>query len=283
MQNYRIDILPPPAGTIMQEFIALLESITDEFIIGVYLTGSIPLNDFYSNKSDIDFLVICKHLPGSVIISQLDAVHKKIRIKHPTPVLSGIYLAIDSIQKWDIDHISVFFYHEGRLRKGRFDMAPVTLFELKYNSVTLLGPEPSTFVIKVREDKLNHFLYQNINSYWKKWIHNHSKIFGKGILLLLLPRLTEWAVLGVARQLCTLCTGKIVSKTESGKFCLNHLPLEHQSTIKEAIKIRRDSRSFPFLKSYNIRPSYSRMKRTIKCVNYIIAIFNDMYKERYLK
>ena len=49
--------LPPPADKIIARFIDEICSIQPGFIEGIYLTGSLPLNDFYSNKSDIDFLV----------------------------------------------------------------------------------------------------------------------------------------------------------------------------------------------------------------------------------
>ena len=90
-------------------------------------------------------------------------------------------------------------------------------------------------------------------------------------------------MLGVARQLYTLQTGKIASKTEAGIFCLQQLPERFHPILKEAIKIRKDNRVYPFVKSYAIKPSLSRLTQTIDCVNYIISAFNKSYNENHNK
>jgi len=68
-QDYlsRCNTLPQPADRIVTEFVRQVCSINPEFIDGIYLTGSISLNDFYPNKSDIDFLVLCKKFPDENI------------------------------------------------------------------------------------------------------------------------------------------------------------------------------------------------------------------------
>ena len=273
-------MIPGPADTIVTEFVDRLCDIQPNFIDGIYLTGSIPMNDFYTNKSDIDFLVLCRELPDLAIVSQLKHIHKIIGKQNPKPDLSGFYLASDSIRTSNPEKIKVLSCQQQVLRYEKFNMAPVILSELKTNAITLFGVKAETLPVNIQPNILYDFLYGNINSYWSKWIKRHSSFLNRKIILLLFPRFTEWSVLGTARQLYTLQTGKIVSKTEAGYYCLEHLPVQFHPVIQEAIKIRKDNRTYPVLNSYGIKPSFRRLFQTIDCVNYIISRFNKIYMER---
>lgn len=274
---YKTINLPTPANKIVTDFVEEISRIKPSFVDGIYLTGSLPMNDFYSNKSDIDFIVLCKSLPDKKTFSQLQCIHKKMAKRFNKPDLSGSYLTSISLLANPTTSIKTLSFHEGALRYGTFEMAPVSLAELKSNAITILGQKAEALQIDINQDDLNSFLYNNMNSYWKKWVDQHSSYFNRKLLLLLFPRFTEWSVLGVARQLCTLHTGRIVSKTEAGLYCLQQLPDKFHSIIKEALEIRKDNRTYPMVKSYTVRPSFRRLSQTINCVNYIISTFNSAY------
>src|SRR5689334_17309353 len=100
--------LPQPADRIVTEFVHQVCSIN-----GIYLTGSISLNDFYSNKSDIDFLVLCKKFPDKNIAEQIKNVHRSIWRRHRKPDLSGCYVASESIPSENPERINALSWHEG--------------------------------------------------------------------------------------------------------------------------------------------------------------------------
>ena len=275
----QITSLPFPADKIVLEFVDGICGIEPEFIDGIYLTGSISLNDFYPEKSDIDFLVLCKKFPDEKISAELKKLHSAVSHHYPKPNLSGCYLLTKDINTKNPENINTLSYYEDNWKQGPLEMAPVTLAELKSNSITVYGADAASLPFSISTDSLKNFLHANINSYWKKWIAQHSKISCKKSLLFLFPRFTEWSVLGVARQLYTLNTGKIISKTEAGYYCLKHLPEKYHSIIQKAIEIRKDDRTFPLVKSYGISPSFTRTMSTIECVNYIIGLFNKKYNE----
>lgn len=183
--------LPTPADKIVSDFSDKINQIEPKFIDGIYLIGSIPMTDFYSNKSDIDFLVLCKQLPHETIASQLRNIHKTIDRHYQKPDLSGCYLTIGSIQSTNPEKVKTLSYHEGSLHYATFEMAPISLCQLKSNSVTIFGQKAETLPIDIKEDVLIKFLYDNINSYWAKWIKQHSSIFSRKVLLLFFPRFTE--------------------------------------------------------------------------------------------
>lgn len=278
-----LKMLPKPADEIVKEFVQQISNVEQFFIEGIYLTGSLGLSDFYSNKSDIDFLVFCQGFPDNKIASQLKHIHKKIAKQFPKPDLSGSYLTFESIKTGNPATVKILSWHENSMRYEDFEMSAISLSELKSNALTISGQKAESLHIEIKQDYLNKFLYDNINSYWEKWIKQHSTFFNRKILLLFFPKFTEWSILGVARQLCTLQTGKIVSKTEAGYYCLEHLPSQFHPIIHEAIKIRKDNRTYPFVRSYSIKPSFNRLSQTIKCVNYIIDTFNATYNAQRTK
>ena len=108
---------------------------------------------------------------------------------------------------------------------------------------------------------------------------DHSSWIKKKSLLYLLPRLTEWSLLGVGRQLYTLEKNKIVSKLTAGQYCLQTFPEEYHPIIREAIAIRQDNRRYPFVGSYAIRPSVRRMDQTLECMHYTISRFNELWEK----
>ena len=283
MKSLNLTGVPAPADKIITDLVSGIDHINPDFIEGMYLTGSIPENDFYPAKSDIDFLILCQFFPDAKMVSQLRQVHRAIQKQFKKPDLSGHYLTLDTLRHNDLQKVNVLSFHEERIGYATFGMAPVTLSELKTVAHTVFGIPAHHLPVNIETKDLHAFLYHNINSYWRKWIKQHSSFRIRQVLLFLFPRLTEWAVLGVARQLYTLQTGKIGSKTEAGYYCLEQVPARFHHIILEAIKIRKDTRRF-FLTikgSYHISPSLKRLHQTIDCVNFIIDLFNRIYEMRY--
>ena len=263
------------ARQIVKEFQSQLASIGMDLFPGIYLTGSISLQDFYPNKSDLDFIVVCSDFPNEDVLLKLKSIHMALRSKYPKPDLSGSYIESSSLHASDIFSIKAVSYHQGVFTIRNLEMAPVVLFELKSNGITIYGSEAKQLPIQVDKAVLNQFMSDNINTYWMSWTNRYSSWTRLRILLILFPRLTEWSVLGVARQLCTLKTGRVVSKTDAGEYCLLHLPPQFHPILREAISIRKDDRSYPMVRTYALRPSFSRAKETIECLRFIARSFNN--------
>jgi predicted nucleotidyltransferase len=275
-----INEIPIPAAAILQELIDGIMKLTTDFIKGVYVTGSIPLDDFHPNKSDIDFLILCNEPATTGFRNQLQQIHNKIDQKFKTK-LNGCYITSAALNVHNSGSIKILCYQERQMNESSFEMAPVTLYELKTTAITLSGVPAAELHLVVDINDVNKFLYENINTYWKNWVAKHSAINMRQILLILFPRFSEWVILGVARQLYTLRTGKITSKTKAGLYCLEYLPAEYHQIIQEAIKIRNDKSDhlLNIKSSYYVQPSIKRARETIACANYIIHLFNTTYRE----
>ena len=150
-------------------------------------------------------------------------------------------------------------------------LTAVTLKELKTTALTLSGTPAYALAIEIKDEELNRVLFENINSYWCKWVNKHSPFHYRYLFLLSFPWLTEWSVLGVARQLYTLQTGKITSKVNAGYYALEVLPHKYRQIIQQSIEIRKSDNKLLYLK-----PSIKRAEQTIKCLNFIIEKFNRL-------
>jgi hypothetical protein len=258
-----------------------LTELTALQIDGIYLTGSISLQDFQFPKSDIDMVVLLRNFPDAATISMISRVHSKIQRDQSKPELSVIYINYKVLSSPNPAAETALQFHQGKTSTGLFEMAPVTLFELKTTAITLLGKASIELSITISTIELDQFLNENIHSYWKKWMVDHSRLDCKKILLYLFPRLTEWSVLGMGRQWCTLITGQIVSKTQAGQFLLDQLPAVYHPIITEALTIRSDLRTYPLIRSYAIRPSFSRYRQTTACLQAIVIGFDLAYQKKY--
>lgn len=257
-----------------------LEQIKSHWIEGIYLTGSIALGDFYPQKSDIDFLVLTTELPTQSEINQLAQLHESIQKAYPKPVLNGVYLTQYHLQGNRINSTQAIHFQDGKLNKGVFDMGPITLYELKTVAQVITGIPVQQLPIDIDLPRINAFMHRNINSYWQNWLYHHSSLVDRKLLLVLFPGLTEWGILGVARQLYTLKRGTIVSKKAAGLACFEELPTQYQPILEMAIQTRMNTPSWANASLKNItsiRPSLQRANQTIECMQYLIDVFNKTY------
>ncbi|CAN5571115.1 hypothetical protein BH10BAC5_BH10BAC5_13420 [soil metagenome] len=260
--------LPARIREIMEYFALNIKSILPVSVKGIYLTGSTALNDYYSMKSDIDFIVIIDEIPETDILDNIEQLHFRIEKMFKHPKLNGYYLTIKGIQSGQLAFPS--FYMGKMHNRRRLELNKVVLYELLTSSLRISGLYSDELTITVDLDDVFEQLHTNINSYWKKWIEKHSE-FPWNLKLALIPRLTEWGVLGVSRQLYTLQTGKITSKLNAGLHYLQHHPEHFQDILRISISERKINRT-------KINLSFSRAQKTLKCMNHIIREFNSAYK-----
>jgi hypothetical protein len=270
--------LPAESAVVARAFASAVTGIHGDLVKGIYLTGSLALDDYQSGKSDLDFVVLCDDIPAIRGIEMTRQVHTSLAREFPAVKLNGVYITEKHL---DVHHRSaVLLFQEGKLTVSDFEMAPVTLLELKTEAITLSGTPASQLRIGLAQKDVNDFLHRNINSYWKGWINQHSSMARKKMLLALFPRLTEWVLLGVARQLYTLRTGKIISKTGAGYYCIEQLPSEFHGVLKCAIDARTDPKKhlFELKPSYYVQLSFKRCNETLTCARFIIDLFNGEYE-----
>lgn len=260
-------MLPKSVSQISNIYLEEVEHALPGFLKGFYLYGSCTLNDFHSYKSDIDFIAVPHAAPSAGEIKTLGQIHRRLQKKFPKPNMNGIYLEAGSIGKVKEDIKPYPYFFEGRMRTGgHMELNKVTWYQLKNNASMVLGSGAASFNFEITPEELKREMRENINSYWKVWLNKHTG-FSRCSLLLLHSRMIEWGVLGVSRQYYTIQTGKITSKAEAGRFCLQNAPSEYKQILEEAVCIREGKPSI-------YKSKLKRRKHTVKYMNYIIGLLN---------
>jgi hypothetical protein len=263
--------LPPPVQKVLQDYLSQLTAAMPANIAGIYLTGSVSLGDYYSSKSDIDFITILNEDATNKQLQQLKHIHRSIEKKHHHPKFNGYYLNLAGLTSGRSSYPSFFM---NRMHHERtFELGQLSLFELKHFSHHVYGIPVTELPINVAFENVARQLHENINSYWARWVHRHSCTGINRLLLILFPRLTEWGLLGVARQLYTLQAGAITSKLKAGNYCLQNLPAQFSNIISTAIETR-------VLNKTQLKPSLKRANDTLACMRFIISRFNEVYERR---
>lgn len=262
------ETLPPLPAQVLPAFLAQLQALFPTLLQGLYLTGSIPLGDYWEGKSDIDFLVLLHEPLPTAQLAQVAALHRALEKKYHSPKLSGYYLTLIGLASPQ-PHFPSFF--AGRLLPHRpFELPRFTLFEWQTTALPLFGPPARGLVPALPLSQVLAELHQNLNDYWQRWIKAHTFPRPGYWQLLLFARLSEWGVLGVARQLYTLDTQRIASKYAAGDYYLNQVPPAYHAIVQLALATRRVSQ-------LRLQPSAARARQTLACMAYLRTAFNQRY------
>lgn len=267
--------MPPHPSEIIEYFTGRIKDLFGENLQGIYITGSLALNDFHPDKSDIDVVILCHQLPDRSEAARITQIHNETKTKHASPPLNCVYVPVSVFTNHHPESAEVLHYLRGKLFYSPFEMATVTMIELQQHAITVSGPEASTLPVQMDQHSLNAFLHKNINTYWTHWNDQYEKQPVKYLLLALFPPLTEWSILGIARQYATLRTGKILSKTQAGEWIIKQIPDQYHPSIIRALGIRKQATKFRWLPS--LRFSINRANETIRCNRFLISKFKESY------
>ena len=210
------------------------------FLEGLYLYGSVALDDYVPGKSDIDFIAISRQRADPNELQRLSRIHRMLKASHPRANLSGIYVSWDDVGK-NRQQIPPFPYvDQNRFHEqGLYELNEVTWWQLKHKSVWVCGKPQEEIDLRIGVRQLQKSITLNAKNYWQPWIRRHSRAWSyQGWALACLPRLVEWGVTTVSRQFYTLSTGDVTSKTTATNYCLRHLPTRHHRLLNEVLEIR---------------------------------------------
>ncbi|BAU91985.1 DNA polymerase beta domain-containing protein [Methylorubrum populi] len=222
----------------VDRFLGLMASEGGPRLRGLYLVGSVALGDFRPGRSDIDFIALLDGPAGD--LAALARVHAAL-MQAGGPHFDGVYLPIDALRKAPEAGAVVPFSVEGELRIGEpcREVNPVLWRCLARSGRPILGAAPAALSIADDDAPLQAHALANLDEYWRPWIGRcEAALAAKAPDAACDARTLEWGILGVSRILCTLATGRIVSKREGGRFVLDRLPEAHQQAVWDALDAR---------------------------------------------
>lgn len=232
--------IPADVQNVLNDYIDLFHQLLPNTLEGLYIQGSIALNAYVNDSSDIDFIAIINHRMSEREVGVLSEIHGMIASNYQKPEMDGVYIMWEDIGKLDADDNKYPYYNGGTLSYGAY-FNSISWWILKTSGISIIGPEPTALGIEVDPQRLLSYVSENMNTYWAQRIRNIESSIEQ------LPQLTteeidleiEWSVLGLLRQYYTLKEHSVISKLGAGEYALLHMPVEWHQIIKEAINVRK--------------------------------------------
>ncbi|RPI16034.1 MAG: DUF4111 domain-containing protein [Ignavibacteriae bacterium] len=267
-----MQVLPEVVNKIVSLYFELMDKHLPGLMEGFYIYGSAALNDFYPDKSDIDFITVVSRKPGHIDVEKLQMVHGLIRMKFRKSELNGIYVLLEQLGKTKDETEPVTYYYNSRIHdEGYFEINDVTWYQLKNKAITLKGTPASELNFHIDWKCVLKEMHENMNTYWKRWIKKSSGFSYGSLKVLLFSKCIEWGVLGITRQYYSFIENDITSKSSAGEWVLTKVPVEYHKILQEALNIRSG-------KNYHYTSKYKRKKDALAYMRFIIEESNRRLK-----
>jgi hypothetical protein len=255
--------LPAEVSAAMSAYARVVDDKLPERIRGLYLAGSVALDDYRPGRSDIDFVAICDTALQPSELEVLRRVHNELRRTMPrAPKLDGVYLTWADLAAAPVG-LSAPYCLRGRFEpRGDFAINPVTWWTLHRHPLALRGPAKP--VVHHDDQMLREWCRESLRSYWGGYVRSARRC-GVDRLFSLSRELVVWGVVGVARPHATIRTGAMISKTAAGAYALNVFPSRWGPIVREALAGRCGSDRSSY------RNIFARRRDLLAFMEYVIS------------
>ncbi|MGV7029559.1 aminoglycoside adenylyltransferase domain-containing protein [Methylobacterium symbioticum] len=229
--------LPAAVETVIMDVRRRLTAQSMPSVKGLYLVGSVALDDFRPGMSDIDFVAVLDREPTAEECAALERLHIGLA-EVGGPNFDGVYLTANALKRVPTAYAPWPFSLQGRLRTGEIcrEVNPAVWRCLARHGRTVSGPPPAALGIADDGDALRAYQIGNLQGYWLTWIEQaEAALAAKAAGEDANAESLAWGVLGVARIACALETDGVVSKSGGGRHALAAHPARWHTVIREAL------------------------------------------------
>src|SRR5687767_3479433 len=160
--------LPSEVSATMSAYARLVDDKLPGRIKGLYLAGSVALDDYRPGRSDIDFVAVSDTAMEPSELETLRQVHTELRRMLPAPELDGSYLTWPALAAAPVG-LSVTNCIRGLFEpQGDFAINPVTWCILHRHPLALRGPAKP--VVHHDERLLREWCREWLQSYWGGYV-----------------------------------------------------------------------------------------------------------------
>ncbi|GJD72248.1 aminoglycoside adenylyltransferase domain-containing protein [Methylobacterium goesingense] len=228
---------PNSVDSVVADYRRRLDAEGMPVVRGLYLVGSVALDDFRPGASDIDFVAMLDREPTARDCAALERVHVGLA-EAGGPCFDGFYLTVEALGRVPAQYAVLPFSLDGRFRTGEVcrEVNPVVWRCLSRHGRTVFGPPPSELGIADDSDALRTYQVKNLREYWLSWITQaEAGLAAKAPGEDANAEALAWGVLGVARIANALETEGIVSKDGGGRHALAAHPARWHPVLREAL------------------------------------------------
>jgi hypothetical protein len=229
--------VPVVAARACETFLSELDSRAPGLAEGLYLCGSVALDDFHPPGSDVDFVAVLSGRPDAGGLAALAAAHAEVRRRHPGVTFEGTHLTRDELAAGPECGPRPAAFGKRFRPEGRFALNPITWHELA--TVGILIRAAHDLTVPTSADAVRAFSRANLTSYWRPWWHAARRP-GPTALFAASRAGTPWSVLGVSRLHHAIATGTLTSKSGAGRYAREIFDARWHPIIDEALRIRAD-------------------------------------------
>lgn len=187
-------------------------AVLGEWLVGLYLGGSLALGDFHPQSSDIDFAAVTRDDLPPELIAELEQMHAQLWAGGTkwARKLDGSYVPQQVFRHWTPDHLPCPFVEGDEFYLTQQGSAVIQRHILREHGVVVVGPEPPTLLDPVDAPELRGAVRDMLGRGWRPllsdsgWLRQESK--------------QPFAVLTMCRMLYTYEQGAVVSKPVAAQW-----------------------------------------------------------------
>lgn len=232
-------MLPTRVQSMVEAFLAAADAEVPALVEGLYLVGSVALDDVRPHRSDIDFVAVTTQRPDAANLVTLARIHADLQKRWRRPFFDGIYMTWTDLASDPTRLRHCPAAHEGRFESaGPGDM--IAWHTRAQHGVRCRGPAVADLTVCTDPTALAAWTHANLDTYWqRRMLDRGAHLLTPAGLEGLSAWACEWYVTGVSRLHSTLATGGITSKEAAGMYALATFPVRWRRVIEEALHIRR--------------------------------------------
>jgi hypothetical protein len=227
------------AATALGTYLDVVDSAAPGLIEGLYVVGSLALDDWYPGRSDIDIIAVMAEPASDEDFGMLRTAHTLLDERQPVPYINGPYVAWADLvvppgtglhRPWTLDGE---LHHDGEC----FDINPVTWYTLAAYGVIVRGPSVDKLNIWHEVEERVRFVIDNLLTYWARLADSVVEACEDPAAEFDLATF-EWCALGALRMHYTAFTGDVTSKRGAGEYGIVVTPGSMHETLRAALDAR---------------------------------------------
>jgi hypothetical protein len=224
----------PDVNTLLGELFGGMQAILGNCLVGLYLNGSLALDDFDPEHSDIDFIAAIEKSPSGAMFDQLVDMHRHITYsgRPYATELEGSYFPLPALRRHD--PVEAIFPNLERgltetlqLKEHHSDWV-IQRHIVRESGIGLFGPPPETLIDPVSPDELRQATVDVLRFWWATPAAIENIRLNSGYQV--------YSVQTMCRSLYTLKHGSVASKRVACQWASGEVPAKWSFLIQQAVQ-----------------------------------------------
>ncbi|HSX69185.1 aminoglycoside adenylyltransferase domain-containing protein [Nocardioides sp.] len=223
--------LPKQVVEVCTTWLDLVDGLAPGLVTGLHVRGGVGFGEFVPGVSDIDMVAVLAHRRSYAEVDALAESHALLGERGLAAPLDGVHVTASDLARDPDDCPDVPCVLHGWFEaEGRYDVSPVGWHELAFHSVPVRGDLPAVWT---DHDRLLAFTRNALATEWAAHASSLAKFPDEAA-----TDAATWHVLGAARLLHLVQTGRQTSKSAAGRWALATLDEQWHPVLHDALRLR---------------------------------------------